>query len=242
MTNSVDPSERITVVVPALNEEVHLAQCIESLENQSYPGDKVQIIVVDNGSTDRTCEIVEASSATLLRETRRSAYWARNLAIENSESTWLAFTDADCIVEPQWLEQLHQRARETDAWIVGGLTKYKILRDSMGNRLLYETHLPEQLRATIEKHHCVAGGNMFVKRSAFDSFGLFRVIRSGSDIELSRRLATNGYPSAFAENAIVHHQCDLSNWEYLRRSFRIRYGQRMHSEQPRGIKAATSVL
>lgn len=238
MTDLSKTADRITIVVPAFNEEAHVADCIASLDRQTYPRDLYDIIVVDNGSSDRTCEIVEGSPAKLLHESRRSAYWARNLAIEQSEGDWVAFTDADCIAESTWLENLHRRALETDAWMVGGLTKYEIVRDTMGNRLLYETHLPDQLRTTIESYHCVAGGNMFVRREAFDRFGPFRVVRSGSDIELSKRLAAQNHPSVFAEDAVVRHQCDLSNWEYLRRSYRIRFGQRIHSALPNGIMAA----
>ncbi|MCA9138979.1 MAG: glycosyltransferase family 2 protein [Planctomycetales bacterium] len=235
-------ADQITIVVPAFNEETHIGRCIASLDSQSYPRDRYNIIVVDNGSTDRTCQIVNDSPATLLRESRRSAYWARNLAIEKSQGDWLAFTDADCIAEPTWLENLHRRAVESGAWMVGGLTKYDVVRDTMGNRLLYETHLPDQLRTTIETYHCVAGGNMFVRREAFERFGPFRVVRSGSDIEMSKRLAAQNHPSVFAEDAVVRHQCDLSNWEYLRRSYRIRFGQRMHSSLPHGMAAAARQL
>ncbi|KAA5543818.1 glycosyltransferase [Roseiconus nitratireducens] len=232
----------ITVVIPALNEQDHIGQCLAALFDQTFPREQYQVIVVDNGSVDRTCEIVTQAGARLLHESRRSAYWARNRAIENSDSTWLAFTDADCFPDPHWLSNLHQCAKRNNAWIVGGLTKYDIRCDNLGNRLLCETHQPSQLRQTIETHHCVAGGNLFVRREAFEQLGLFRVIESGSDIELSKRLSQAGFPSFFAEDAVVRHQCDLSNWDYLRRTYRIRKGQRRHSGQPCGVRPAIQQL
>ncbi|QDV43148.1 4,4'-diaponeurosporenoate glycosyltransferase [Stieleria neptunia] len=232
----------VTVVVPARNEEERIGDCLRALENQSLPRQQYEIVVVDNGSTDGTRAAVARSTARLLEEPKPSAYHARNLAIRSTDSEWLAFTDADCIPHRDWLENLLASASINDAWIVGGLTRYDIVNDNLGNRLLCETHQPDQLRETIESYHCVAGGNMFVRRAAFEQLGLFRVVRSGSDIEFSKRLAAAGFPSVFAENAVVRHQCDLSNWEYLRRSYRIRYGQRTHSKKSSGILAALAHL
>ena len=97
-----------------------------------------------------------------------------------------------------------------------------MVTDTLGNRLLIETHGAEQIRFNIEQCHRVAGGNMLVRRSAFEKLGLFDVIAWGSDIEFSQRAAESGMVVAFADDAIVKHQCDLSNWEYWRRSFETR--------------------
>lgn len=232
----------VSVVIPARNEQQWITAALAALENQTLAGEQYEIVVVDNGSTDNTCDLVEQSGARLLKEPKPSAYHARNLAIRHTNSQWVAFTDADCIAEPDWLANLLATANQHDAWIVGGLTRYDIVNDNLGNRLLWETHQPDLLRQTIETYNCVAGGNMFVRRSAFEQFGLFRVIRSGSDIEFSKRLAANGHRSVFAEKAVVRHQCDLSNWEYLRRSYRIRFGQRTHSQKAVGMLAALQLL
>ncbi|MEO1524572.1 MAG: glycosyltransferase [Planctomycetota bacterium] len=228
----------ITVLIPTLNESAHIETCLSSIQQQSYPQDRFEIVVVDNGSSDTTPDLVRAMDVRLLSEPRRSAYWARNLGIENTSGEWLAFTDADCLADPNWLSNLNARANETDAWLVGGLIAYEMVTDTLGNRLLMETHQPDHLRTTIEKHHSVAGGNMFVRREAFEKLGLFNVIGWGSDIEYSRRVAAAGHTVAFAENAVVTHQCDLSNWEYWRRSYETRYGQILLFDDRKGIRAA----
>ncbi|MEZ6131827.1 MAG: glycosyltransferase family A protein [Planctomycetaceae bacterium] len=236
------PAEKITVVVPALNEEQHVASCLHALTHQTYPKQYYEIILVDNGSTDGTIEIAQGFPVTILHEPIKSAYHARNRAIRHSNNQWLAFTDADCIPDADWLTRLLERAHELNAWVVGGLTRYNMIFDTLGNRLLIETHQPGQLRQTIEHSKCVAGGNMFVSREAFCNLGLFHVTRSGSDIEFSRRVADCGYVVGFAEHAVVRHQCDLTGWEYLNRTFQIRHGQRMHSRDPGGFVAALKNL
>ena len=232
----------ITVLIPALNEAEHIEPCLASLKRQNYPSDRFEIVVVDNGSTDRTPQLVQDANVRLMSETRRSAYWARNLGIENTHSDYLAFTDADCLADPDWLPNLVRCARQHDAWVVGGLIAYEMVTDTLGNRILIETHSADQIRLNIEKHHGVAGGNMFVRREAFDSLGLFNVIAWGSDIEFSQRVAKSGHVVAFAEDAVVRHQCDLSNWEYWRRSYETRYGQILLFDDRGGITDAIKNL
>jgi glycosyltransferase involved in cell wall biosynthesis len=221
----------VTVVIPTLNEEKWIGDCLNALENQVYPKDRLEILVVDNGSSDKTCEIVRSMGIKLLRELKKSPYIARNTGIRNSSSDWLAFIDARCIASADWLIELREAAMLTYTDFLSGLTLYQNVNDSLGNLLFGENHTPIILKSAVEKHHCVAGNNMFVRRRLFHELGLFSEIRSGSDIEFSRRVFAAGHKIHFAERAKVIRQCDLSNGEYLKRTFRIKYGQTMHSEK-----------
>lgn len=228
----------VTVLIPALNESAHILKCIESLENQNYPSERFELIIIDNGSVDQTPELVRAAGIRLLHEERKSAYWARNLGIQETTGDYLAFTDADCLVDEAWLTNLVACATEKEAAVVGGLIEYEMVCDTLGNRLLIETHSADQIRINIEKFNSVAGGNMLVSRDAFESLGLFNVIAWGSDIEFSQRAAAAGRTVAFAEDAIVYHQCDLSSWEYWRRSYETRYGQILLFDDRGGVLEA----
>lgn len=221
----------VTVIIPALNEESGIGRCLQALERQTYPRGCYEIVVVDNGSADRTREVVLQTSAKLLVEQRPSAYHARNHGIVNTAGDYLAFTDADCIAEATWIEALVRAARCEEAMIAGGLILYDLLKETMGNRLLWESRRPEMLCEQIAKRHAVAAGNLFVRRDAFERYGLFNPIRSGSDIEFSKRLARGGDRAIFVGDAIVRHQCDLSNRQYLRRTYGEKYGQALHESR-----------
>lgn len=99
--------ERCSVVVPVYNGAATIASCIEGLLAQTYPADRTEILIVDNGSTDATREIVSRYPVSLLSETDiRTSYAARNRGIEHATGDVIAFTDADCVPSADWLVQL----------------------------------------------------------------------------------------------------------------------------------------
>jgi glycosyltransferase involved in cell wall biosynthesis len=96
----------VSVVIPVLNGERTIRECLASVLHGNYPADRREILVVDNGSTDRTVEVVASHPVQLLHEPRRGAAAARNRGIAASQGAILAFTDADCIATTSWLREL----------------------------------------------------------------------------------------------------------------------------------------
>ena len=96
---------KASVVVPVYNGESVLEDCIGSLLRLNYPRDKVQLIFVDNRSTDRTAEILSRyqSQLSAFYESERGPAAARNRGLSNATGEVVAFTDADCVVDRDWL-------------------------------------------------------------------------------------------------------------------------------------------
>ncbi len=100
-------AERVSVVIPCFNAARYIAAAIRSVLEQRWPD--LEIIVVDDGSTDGSADLVGAEfpQITLLRQTNRGAAEARNLGIRHARGPWIAFLDADDI----WLPgKLHAQA------------------------------------------------------------------------------------------------------------------------------------
>ncbi len=109
-----------SVVVPFLNEEEHIEQCIRSLVEQDFPGERRQLIFIDNGSTDRSWEIVESfPEITLLAQEKKSSYAARNKGITHATGKILAFTDADCAVDRSWLSKIYKEMESGPEILLG---------------------------------------------------------------------------------------------------------------------------
>lgn len=110
----------ISVVIPVFNEEKHIKQVLTALtENTVAP---YEIILADGGSTDRTVEIVKRNfpQATVLKNKKRHAAGGRNLGIRQARGEVIAFTDGDCIVAPDWIENIEAAFTRYDIDGMGG--------------------------------------------------------------------------------------------------------------------------
>lgn len=110
----------VSVIVTALNDETLIKDCLVSLLRMDYPPERREILVVDNGSTDRTAEIVKSFPVRYIQEERRGRSYARNQGIEASNGEILAFTDPDCVVSTRWLHELVRAFEEDGVGGVGG--------------------------------------------------------------------------------------------------------------------------
>ncbi len=95
--------KKISIIIPAFNEEQHLPSCLESIANLNYPESNIEIVVVDNGSTDRTKEIAERFGSIVLCDESLNVSGLRNLGVAESSGEIITFVDADCVVTKEWL-------------------------------------------------------------------------------------------------------------------------------------------
>ena len=99
---------KVSIIVIAYNEEKMLPLCLDSLMELDYPEDKLETILVDNNSTDRTKDIIRKYPVKYVFEHKRTRGAARNKGIKASSGEFIAFTDADCIVDRNWIRRLVQ--------------------------------------------------------------------------------------------------------------------------------------
>ena len=119
---------RIAVCIPALNVEKYIRSSLVSIICGNRKPD--ELLVMDGGSTDATVEIASELGARIVQNPKKHAASARQLALESTNCDIVAFTDADCRVEQNWLKIIEERFIE-DASLdgVGG----RIIFDSPGN-------------------------------------------------------------------------------------------------------------
>ena len=121
-----DSTPRVTVIVAAHNEETVIERRLRNLLEQDYPGDRFDIIVASDASTDDTDALVEATAAMeprvrLLRCPRGGKVAAQNLAVRQTEADILAFSDANAQWKPDALRKLVRNFADGDvAYVCGG--------------------------------------------------------------------------------------------------------------------------
>ena len=96
---------KVSVIIPVYNEEKYIKECLESIRKQTLP---IDIIVINDGSSDKTMEAISESSSNLkvLQQNHLGVAVARNLGAKEAKGEILVFVDADMVFEPNFIEEL----------------------------------------------------------------------------------------------------------------------------------------
>lgn len=204
-----EPLPSVSVVVPVLDAAEDVPRLLESLAALDYPADRLECVVVDNGSTDGTVEIVRRHPVSLYMEHgTRSSYAARNAGIRQARGDWIAFTDADCAPEPQWLRRLLLPPIPPDVGAVAGEVVSLEARTPV-QRLTERYGI---VRHGTTLHHkalpSFSTANVAVRTDLLRALGGFRQdVRFFGDMELSWRLQLEaGARILFRPDARVRHR------------------------------------
>jgi glycosyltransferase involved in cell wall biosynthesis len=127
---------KISVVIPAYNEEKILGKCLEALKRQTKK--PYEIIVVDNNSSDKTSEVAKNKGARVVFEKMRGASYARNKGFDEAKGDVVLRTDADTIVPQDWVEKMEKGFMDQDVAIVcGGVIYYKKFLNPLSHFLIF---------------------------------------------------------------------------------------------------------
>ena len=199
----------VSIIIPALNEEENISDCIRSLLSQDFPKDQYEIIVVDNGSTDSTLDILKKLPIRVFEEKKKGPSSARNRGILNAKGEILGFIDADCIADPLWIRRGVEKFHP-NIGCVGGKT---LIFGSDNNRLV---NTLRKLGAVGAKDGPILTYpypyfptlNVFFKKDVFEKIGLFdESLITGEDVDICWRMQfLTNYQFGFAPDALVYHR------------------------------------
>lgn len=201
----------VSVIIPARNEEANIVRCLQSLVRQSYPADKITVIVVDDHSTDRTAAVVRSFSETSRipilvvpvtshREITSPKLRALAHGLQHTPASIIITTDADCIAPAEWIASM-AAAFDDRVGVVTGLTVYEKKKDVpalfWGIQFLDFLSFSAIAAGAVGRGKTLIanGSNMAFRRSAFDeSGGLDRImhINSGDDSLLAQTITAQG--------------------------------------------------
>jgi len=179
---------RLSFVVPVRDDAVRLERCLRSIAraSESVP---IEVIVADNGSTDRSAEVAREAGAAVISLPDRPVSVMRNEAALGARAELIAFVDADHEVAPHWTTAVLDAIDRPAVWAVGA--NYHAPSDGTWVQRIYDAfrdHAPGTRTAD-----WLPSGNLVVRKTAFEAVqGFDTTLESCEDVDLCRRLRAAG--------------------------------------------------
>jgi len=227
---------RVAVICPLYNEEKNISQLIDSLLKQTRRPD--EIILVDDGSQDKTAEIIQAYSKQhpfiqYLHQPNKGPAAARNRAWKSTDAEICVFTDGDCVPEPSWIETLLKAFTGPDVGAVAGtyktLNPESILARFIGLEIAWRYR---HVKGTVDVH---GSYNLAVRRKVLEDVGGFDEsypFPSGEDWDLSYKISRRSKICYLPEAVVGHFHPEDFLW-YMDNQKRRAYDRmRVYNQHP----------
>jgi mycofactocin system glycosyltransferase len=202
----------VSVIIPVYNRPQEIQECLASLEALDYPADKIEVIVVDDGSRDQTAAVVRRFDARLIVQPyNRGQSAARNTGARVARGEIIAFLDSDCIAGPRWLRDLVPYFQDSRVTLVGGFVDayYREKRMDRYEQVCSALNMGSQ-QAMGRGENCVfyvPTCNMLVRKDSYlQAGGLDDRLRVGEDVDLCWRLMAAGHHLLYIPQGAVAHK------------------------------------
>jgi glycosyltransferase involved in cell wall biosynthesis len=214
-----------SIIIPTFNGASRIVGCLDSLMKQTA-GRDVEILVVDDGSTDNTAKVVAGySSVRLITQANAGPASARNRGALEARGTILLFTDDDCVPMPDWLEAMLGPFKDRD--VVGAKGVYRTHQKSLTARFV-QIEYEDKYRLMaglpsidfIDTYSAAFRRDRFLEMTGYDtSFP----VACAEDIELSYRMSALGWKMKFVPAAIVYHTHPDTLSRYLKKKYKFAF-------------------
>jgi len=212
---------KVSVVIPAYNAARTIGEAVAHSLSQTKGSLQVELIVVDDGSTDDTAAVAESAGATVIRQRNAGPAAARNRGWESATGTFICFTDSDCIPTAGWLENLLDGFTDSQVGAVAG--SYEIANPSSWLARWVQQEVMERHKRMPSFIRAFGSYNVAIPRHVLQATGGFDPVyrrASGEDNDLSYRIIKKGWRIAFRPQAKVAHFHPEKLWRYFMEQYR----------------------
>ncbi len=204
---------KVSIVIPTKNNADTLEKCLDSIRSLDYPEDELEIIVIDGYSVDGTVKIANKYGCRLFFENGNTISYARNIGQKKARGEFVAFTDADCIVDKNWIKELIKHFKDERIASVGGPNITPEDDTDFGRSI----GIVLSLLSKVGARYGISGGkvrevnhnptcNVMYRKNVLEEIGGFNPkLITADDEELDYRIRKKGYKILYTPSALVYH-------------------------------------
>ncbi len=206
-------SIELSIIIPTHNSASTIEQCISSITSQSYPRDRYEIIIVDDGSKDGTIGLSKKAGADKLIEAEPCFQGkARNIGVQNANGKFLAFIDSDCEAKNGWIESIMVALKKMSA-VTG-----PIYNGNPHSNVAWAEYFMEfggWGKTKMNKVRFMPGCNQAIRKDAFEKTGGFTQERTSEDVLFGEELTKAGVDAFFNPQTKINHLCRTNKEKFL---------------------------
>jgi len=219
----------VSVIIPTNNSEKFLGKCLESVKNQTYQN--IELIVVDNNSTDRTKEIAKSYTDKVFNQgPERSAQV--NFGVQNSNGEFVYKVDSDFLLDKEVIDQCVKKA--------GGGFDAVVVHNSPDVRVSWIAKV-RKFEVDMYKYDITYSSARFIKKEVYEKIGGFNEkITAGEDYDFQNKLNRGGFKTGFIEAEALHLGEPTNFWKHMKKYYDygkdfVRYQQENKSESKKQL-------
>jgi mycofactocin glycosyltransferase len=219
----------VSIIIPSHNRAYQLERCLRSLFALNYPADSLEIIVVDDASTDETSTILQQLLQEPIIQGKaihiiRHADWqgvasSRNSGAEAAHYGLLAYIDSDCVASPNWLTDLVPVFQDAHIGAVGGIIRAYERHSMLGryedvHSSLFMGNHPQQVRSEGPLTY-LPTANFLVRRPIWQQLNGFAPLTFGEDVDFCRRLLNASFKILYLPQGNIYHDYRTRLWPFI---------------------------
>lgn len=222
-----------SVIIPTYNRANEVSELLNSLANQTIADSLFEILIVDDGSTDNTEEVINntktksALNITFLKQNHKGPGEARNFGMKEAKGEYFLFIDSDCIADENWLTAYKIKLEELESKPAGFGGPDRVLPTFSPVQKAIDYSMTSPITTGGIRGHSKKGiskyyprsFNMGVRADVVAKIGGMGKLRHGQDIEFSHRILSTGEPVVKVNDAVVYHKRRMSIKKFFRQVF-----------------------
>lgn len=224
----------VSIIIPVKNEADVLTNCLNSIKNLNYPQDKIEVIVSDAMSSDKSCEIAESFNAIIVKNPKKTVAPGRNESFKIAKGEIIAFTDADCTVDKNWITASLKHFSDLKVAGVGGSNITPSEESDFGKavgfvfseKIFAAGSIHARNLSKMQEVRSLPGCNAIYRKEALKKvMPQDEMLLTCDDTEMNKRIIDMGYKLLYTPDVYVWHHRRANFKGLFRQMYRYAIGR-----------------